>query len=717
MAEEVALALGQLRRKRGVTRSSITRLVNRLNELEATADQPATPGHAQQLLSKLNDLDSSFKELHMQIIDKLEDGDTLEQEQIALDKHDDDIAAMTARLHRLMEPIVDASIKGNGRERRSISLKISRIEKGLKVMEEQMADLVGDADSFDISIVQQCQEQLSDYKKDLAALYSDIIDLEPKDDDELFAHHSKIETALFDCSHKIKKLINSQLESTASVASGTGVKLPKIDVPTFDGNLLHWRQFWEQFSISVHDCKSLTNSEKLVYLQHALKGGSAKNMIEGLSQSGPFITSMLELKLDATTQFEWQKHSQSEAKVPHYQDLLDLRAQASEGSAIIAVKKPYHNFTSEKKFITPGKPLTSFTSHHAADKQVDSNLAEVKVSTSTAVRLKSNLLLMTCRIVVYAPDGSSIEARALLDSASSASFVSERLAQGLCLPRFRQNVRFSGIGDFSHDNPVQHISSFKVSAVRSSVRKIGITAIVVPKVTCDLPTYHVRFDSSWKHLTNLVLADPNFRQPGKIDLLLGADLFADVLCQGRRSGPAGSPVAFETEFGWVLSGRTESIASTGEVAALHTIVGFKDDILRKFWEIEEGPTSNAAFSLEERSVLSHFKDNHFRTEEGFMVSLPKRLDAKQIGESRTQAVRRFCSLERSLNAKGLFQDFSSVMTEYMDLGHAELVPLEEMEKPTSQVFYLPMHVVYKNSSTTTKIRAVFDASAKSSSGV
>ena len=148
MAEEVALVLGQLRRRRGVTRSSITRLVNRLKELEATADQPATPGHAQQLLSKLNDLDSSFKELHMQIIDKLEDGDTLEHKQIALDKRDDDIAAMTARLNRLMEPIVDTSIKGNGRERRSISLKISRIEKGLKVVEEQMADLVGDAEDF-----------------------------------------------------------------------------------------------------------------------------------------------------------------------------------------------------------------------------------------------------------------------------------------------------------------------------------------------------------------------------------------------------------------------------------------------------------------------------------------------------------------------------------------------------------------------------------------
>ena len=57
------------------------------------------------------------------------------------------------------------------------------------------------------------------------------------------------------------------------------------------------------------------------------------------------------------------------------------------------------------------------------------------------------------------------------------------------------------------------------------------------------------------------------------------------------------------------------------------------------------------------------------------------------------------------------------MREYVELGHAELVPSKDMEKPESQVFYLPMHAVYKSSSTTTKIRAVFDASAKSASGV
>ena len=52
--------------------------------------------------------------------------------------------------------------------------------------------------------------------------------------------------------------------------------------------------------------------------------------------SGPFITSVLELKLDVNTVFEWQKHSQDSTDVPHYQRLLEfinLRSQASETPA------------------------------------------------------------------------------------------------------------------------------------------------------------------------------------------------------------------------------------------------------------------------------------------------------------------------------------------------------------------------------------------------
>ena len=57
------------------------------------------------------------------------------------------------------------------------------------------------------------------------------------------------------------------------------------------------------------------------------------------------------------------------------------------------------------------------------------------------------------------------------------------------------------------------------------------------------------------------------------------------------------------------------------------------------------------------------------------------------------------------------------MDECFEAGHAEPVPKADLEKPTHSVFYLPIHVVRKESCTTTKIRAVFDASTKSLTGV
>ena len=72
------------------------------------------------------------------------------------------------------------------------------------------------------------------------------------------------------------------------------------------------------------------------------------------------------------------------------------------------------------------------------------------VITSAAVWLKSNTSLMTCRVLVCAPDGTRVEARALLDNGSSVSFVSERLAQTLRLPRTSQRARISGVAGIQY---------------------------------------------------------------------------------------------------------------------------------------------------------------------------------------------------------------------------------------------------------------------------
>ena len=117
-------------------------------------------------------------------------------------------------------------------------------------------------------------------------------------------------------------------------------------------------------------------------------------------------------------------------------------------------------------------------------------------------------------------------------------------------------------------------------------------------------------------------------------------------------------------------------------------------------------------------VVQHFEETHTRDEVGrFVVTLPIKENATPLGETRTSAVRRFRGLERSLRSNGKFVAFAEAIGEYFEQNHAEPVPPQDLSKPCHEVYYLPMHAVHKTTSTTTKLRVVFDASAKSSTGV
>ena len=236
------------------------------------------------------------------------------------------------------------------------------------------------------------------------------------------------------------------------------------------------------------------------------------------------------------------------------------------------------------------------------------------------------------------PDGASTKARALLDSASSASFISKRLVNSLHLPRSHHTTRITGIADLSHDSRSHSVGDFIVCPRDDPSIQFRVSAIVVPKVTCDLPVHPVPLDPSWSHLKRLHFADPHFGSPGAIDLLLGVDLFVETLRQGQRQGPPGAPRALETEFGWVLAGAADRHPLASRLVSHHVALLSGDDLLRKFWEVEESPPKGPVLSVEEKAVVQHFKSHHSRTTDGrFVVSLPK-MDVKSLGESRSQAV-------------------------------------------------------------------------------
>ena len=115
-----------------------------------------------------------------------------------------------------------------------------------------------------------------------------------EESDELSTLQATLEGEIFDCSLRVKSYCSRQRTSLAPPLHPPMVRLPELDVPTFDGNILHWRSFWEQFCVSIHDHSNLSDTEKLVYLQPSLKNGSTKSAIEGLSRSGEYYAEAVE---------------------------------------------------------------------------------------------------------------------------------------------------------------------------------------------------------------------------------------------------------------------------------------------------------------------------------------------------------------------------------------------------------------------------------------
>ena len=144
-------------------------------------------------------------------------------------------------------------------DQNTISRKMKHLHKDLSIVKDSIIK------HPDLYVLHQHEEDLRDYKKELSDVRNNLLSLELKEVDKLNVQLSVLEHTMFDCCLEVRKSISDSDRDAPS--NGKGVKLP------------------EQFCICVHDQTNLSDPEKLVYLQHSLKDGSAKDTIKGLSCS------------------------------------------------------------------------------------------------------------------------------------------------------------------------------------------------------------------------------------------------------------------------------------------------------------------------------------------------------------------------------------------------------------------------------------------------
>ncbi|XP_050343813.1 uncharacterized protein LOC126769218 [Nymphalis io] len=147
---------------------------------------------------------------------------------------------------------------------------------------------------------------------------------------------------------------------------------------------------------------------------------------------------------------------------------------------------------------------------------------------------------------------------------------------------------------------------------------------------------------------------------------------------------------------------------------LHAQVDKEDDILKRFWEIEEQTSTKQILTPEEKACEEFYSLTTRRDESGrYIVRLPFREENTlcMSGNSRDIAEKRFRSLEKRLgNNKELKEKYVEVIQEYLSLGHMRPVAKDDMKK--DKAFYLPHHAVVRDDKTTTNVRVVFNASQK-----
>ena len=127
----------------------------------------------------------------------------------------------------------------------------------------------------DRCLLQQLEEQIFSLKRDLSNV-GERIALLDEDRPDLSDLEVDLDKVLFKLSLQIKRLLSDKVSTASSISSASGVKLPRINVPTIDGNIVNWVIFWEQFEAAIHGKRQLSNTDKFTYLRHTLNDGTVR---------------------------------------------------------------------------------------------------------------------------------------------------------------------------------------------------------------------------------------------------------------------------------------------------------------------------------------------------------------------------------------------------------------------------------------------------------
>ncbi|KAL4103365.1 hypothetical protein QTP88_018742 [Uroleucon formosanum] len=267
--------------------------------------------------------------------------------------------------------------------------------------------------------------------------------------------------------------------------------------------------------------------------------------------------------------------------------------------------------------------LHGFSTHRHSDSAPSSDDAPF-CAASTTYRTDDSLAVLLGTALIHIRDhcGTWQTARAIVDSASQISAITVS-----CVTRL-------GLRLTNWTAPISGLSGAAVADIRGTVDcvvqprfatepQLKTKAWVMPSITSDMPRRSL--DTSVKdRFANLALADPTFNIASSVDMLLGADLFAQIMDGRKVTVAADLPTAFSSIFGWILIGPVLQTDVECHASLPVSLTVSIQDLIENFWRAEEPAMPPPSFTDDGRCE-EVFVAEHKRLPSGrFAVPLPTR---------------------------------------------------------------------------------------------
>ncbi|KAJ8972213.1 hypothetical protein NQ317_018687 [Molorchus minor] len=481
----------------------------------------------------------------------------------------------------------------------------------------------------------------------------------------------------------------------------TGIKLPTIQLPKFDGNYETWLNYRDTYESLIHSNESISSIQKYHYLRASLEGSSASQVIKSLEFTGENYAIAWNTLCERynNTRLLISNHVKALFNIEPVvkESAYKLRKLIDEISkhlrALEQLKQPIDKWDTLVIYLISTKLDTSTArrwEEYKSDKNIP-NLQDFKTflkaradlletleqrnapegnlkhsgggSTTNRGLFSGQMKCVVCNkkghLIYNCEDFSNLCINERIEKAQNLKLCLNCLKPGhfakklqaKCLQKCKAkhntllHTYTSSRGSDSEQQNSDKVTSQpdeKITALSSyySTEQVLLSTALVQV-----------FDRSKKAHTVRVLLDSasmsSFICSRLCDKLNLTKIDVNVMVSGQVSLGPSKPILQKTKFGWVVSGQVRD-QNTKQISCNFSSTRSLNDQLALFWEIEEC-SSKQPFSNEENAVEEHFINTTKRNAEGrFIVAIPFKEPLTKLGESRKIARRRFYALERNI---------------------------------------------------------------------